>query len=237
MNSFHDSLYSVYQGFKTAKELWESLDCKYKSEVAGAKKFLVGRFLDFKMVDSRTVMSQVQKFQVLLHEIQAEGMALSESFQGAVVIEKLPPGWKDFKNYLKHKRKEMTMEDFVVKLRIEEDNKNFGKDLILPVAKVNVMEQGQSSKNKKGKKKLGMNRGIFKPKFQGKCFNCDKKEVNLIGSNPKEWWLDTGATRHVCSNRDLFTMLEPVTGERIYMGNSAHSAVEGKIDKVTLSND
>ena len=22
-------------------------------------------------------------------------------------------------------------------------------------------------------------------------------EVNLMGSNPKEWWIDTGATRHV----------------------------------------
>ncbi|PKI73693.1 hypothetical protein CRG98_005934 [Punica granatum] len=82
----------VYQGFKTAKELWESLDRKYKSEDAGAKEFLVRRFLDFKMVYSRTVMSQVQEFQVLLHEIQAEGMALNESFQVAVVIEKRPSG-------------------------------------------------------------------------------------------------------------------------------------------------
>ncbi|PKI50936.1 hypothetical protein CRG98_028666 [Punica granatum] len=112
-NSLHDSLYSVYQGFKTAKELWESLDRKYKSDDAGAKKFLVRRFLDFKMVDSRTVMSRVREFQVLLHEIQAEGISLSESFQVSVVIEKLPPGWNDFKNYLKHKRKEMTMEDLV----------------------------------------------------------------------------------------------------------------------------
>ncbi|PKI59004.1 hypothetical protein CRG98_020572 [Punica granatum] len=47
----------------------------------------------------------------------------------------------DFKNYLKHNPKEMTMEDLVVKLRIEEDNKNSGNDLILPAAKVNVMEQ------------------------------------------------------------------------------------------------
>ncbi|PKI44279.1 hypothetical protein CRG98_035353 [Punica granatum] len=126
MNSLHDSFYSVYQGFKTAKELWKSLDRKYKSEDAGAKKFLVERFLDFKMVDSRTIMGQVQEFQVLLHEIQAEGMVLNESFQVVVVIEKLPPGWKDFKNYLKHKRKEMTMEDLVVELQIEEDNKNSG---------------------------------------------------------------------------------------------------------------
>ncbi|PKI72566.1 hypothetical protein CRG98_006943 [Punica granatum] len=53
-------------------------------------------------------------------------------------------------------------------------------------------------------------------------------EVNLIGSNQKEWWLDTDVIRYVCSNRDLFTMLEPVIGERIYMGNSSHSAVEGQ---------
>ncbi|PKI61871.1 hypothetical protein CRG98_017769 [Punica granatum] len=182
---------SDVQGFKTAKELWESLECKYKSKDVGAKKFLIGQFLNFKMVDSRTVMSQVQEFQVLLHEIQVEGMAISESFQVAIVVEKLPLGWKDFKYYLKHKRKEMTMEDLIVKLRIEENNRNFEKDLILPTA----------------------------------------AKVNLIGSNPKEWWLDTGATRHVCSNRDLFTMLELVTGERIYMGNSIDSAVEdqGKV--------
>ncbi|PKI43676.1 hypothetical protein CRG98_035936 [Punica granatum] len=58
-------------------------------------------------------------------------------------------------------------------------------------------------------------------------------EMNLIRSNPKEWWLDTGAIRHVCSNRELFTTLKLVTGEMIYMGNSAHSAVEGQ-GKVVL---
>ena len=26
-------------------------------------------------------------------------------------------------------------------------------------------------------------------------------EVNLIGSNPREWWIDTSATRHVCSDK------------------------------------
>ena len=75
------------------------------------------------MVDSKTVDSQVQEIQLILHDIQAEGMVLSETFQVAAVIEKLPPGWKDFKNYLKHKRKEMTLEDLIVKLHIEEDNR------------------------------------------------------------------------------------------------------------------
>ena len=61
------------------------------------------------MVDSKTVVRQVQELQVILHEIHVEGMLLSETFQVAVIIEKMPIAWKDFKNYLKHKRKEMSL--------------------------------------------------------------------------------------------------------------------------------
>ena len=59
----------IHYAIKTTKELWESLDRKYKIEDVEAKKFVVGRFLDFKMVDSRTVISQMQEIQVILHEI------------------------------------------------------------------------------------------------------------------------------------------------------------------------
>ena len=71
----------------------------------------MGHFLKYKMVDSKTVVSQVQELQVILHEIHAERMILSKTFQVATIIEKLPHTWKDFKNYLKHKIKEMNIED------------------------------------------------------------------------------------------------------------------------------
>ncbi|KZV48683.1 hypothetical protein F511_26131 [Dorcoceras hygrometricum] len=83
LNGLADALYNVFCEKKTAKELWESLDRKYKTEDAGAKKFLVGRFLDFKMLDSKRVISQVQELQLILHDIHDEGMTLSESFQVA----------------------------------------------------------------------------------------------------------------------------------------------------------
>ncbi|KZV55089.1 hypothetical protein F511_30551 [Dorcoceras hygrometricum] len=90
LNGLADALYNVFCEKKTAKEFWKSLYRKYKTEDAGAKKFLVGRFLDFKMLDSKPVISQVQELQLILHDIHAEGMTLSESFQVAAIIEKLP---------------------------------------------------------------------------------------------------------------------------------------------------
>ena len=79
------------------------------------------------MVDSKTVASQVQEHQVILHEIHAERMILSETFQVATIIEKMPPAWKDFKNYLKLKRKEMSIKDLIIRLLIKEDNIEFEK--------------------------------------------------------------------------------------------------------------
>ncbi|GKG47073.1 hypothetical protein Tco_0504270, partial [Tanacetum coccineum] len=90
--------------------LWESLERKYKTKNAGTKKFVVAHFLDYKMVDSKNVITYVQDLQVLMHEIHAKGMTVNETFQVAAIIEKLPPSWVDFKNYLKHKRKEMSVE-------------------------------------------------------------------------------------------------------------------------------
>ncbi|XP_047320211.1 uncharacterized protein LOC124924182 [Impatiens glandulifera] len=212
LNGLSDSLYNVYSEKNTAKEH----ERKYKTEDAGVKKFMVGRFLDYKMVDSRPVIKQVLEIQVILHEIHVEGMNLGETFQVAAIIEKLPPSWNDFKNYLKHKQKEMNVEEL------------HGKDK----KKHNSFVKNRSL-NPKG--------GISK-KFTGKCFNCNgmghrssdcKKprrvreanltqglsdmdlcamisEVNLVGSNPRELWVDTGATRHVCSNKEVFSSLEEV---------------------------
>ncbi len=53
-------------------------------------------------------------------------------------------------------------------------------------------------------------------------------ELNVIESNLKDWWIDTGASRHVCVNKNHFTTFELVHGEKIYMANAAVASVEGK---------
>ncbi|KAM1728875.1 hypothetical protein PS1_019572 [Malus domestica] len=77
LNALDNALYNVHSPIKNAKALWNSLDKKYKTEDAGMKKFVVGRFLDYKMTDSKKVINQVQELQLILHEIHLEGMSLS----------------------------------------------------------------------------------------------------------------------------------------------------------------
>ena len=45
LNGLDNTSYNVYSPIQTAKELWESLDKKYKTEDAGLKKPVVGHFL------------------------------------------------------------------------------------------------------------------------------------------------------------------------------------------------
>ena len=59
LNGLDDSLYN-YSPITTAKKLWASLDEKYKTEDTDTKKFVIGRFLKYKMVDNKTGISQVQ---------------------------------------------------------------------------------------------------------------------------------------------------------------------------------
>ena len=54
---------------KIARELWDSLDKKNRIEDAGTKKFIVGRFLDYKMLDSKTEIIQVQELQLIMQKV------------------------------------------------------------------------------------------------------------------------------------------------------------------------
>ena len=81
LNRLDDTLYGIYSSCNFAKELWDSLEKKYKTEDSSAKKFVIGKFLKYIMVDTKTVMKQVEELQVLTHELHLEGCSINEHFQ------------------------------------------------------------------------------------------------------------------------------------------------------------
>jgi len=75
------------------------------------------------MTNDKTIEEQSHELQKIAHEIFVEGMKLPEQFQIDVVIDKLPPAWKNFKNTLRHKTKEFSLESLITRLRIEEETR------------------------------------------------------------------------------------------------------------------
>ncbi|GJW33432.1 DNA polymerase zeta catalytic subunit-like protein [Tanacetum coccineum] len=55
-----------------AKRLREIMEKKYRTQVACSKKFVVGKFLNFKMNDAKPVVKQVEELQIIVHEMEVE---------------------------------------------------------------------------------------------------------------------------------------------------------------------
>ncbi|KAL6189326.1 hypothetical protein ACLB2K_040715 [Fragaria x ananassa] len=151
LNALDDSLYDIYSKFGSARDLWVSLENKYKTEVACSKNFVVGKFLNYKMVDAKSVVKQVEELQVIVHELDEEGMGLNPNFLVGSVIEKLPPSWKDFKVYLKHLTEDMNFEQLVLKLRVEEGSRNNERADVVSMEANHYQKMGLGRRNKKNR--------------------------------------------------------------------------------------
>ncbi|CAN6677554.1 unnamed protein product [Malus baccata var. baccata] len=154
LNDLDDSLYDAYSSYKTAKDMWESMDKKYKSEVASSKN------------DTKFVVKQVEELQVIVHELDEENLGLEKGFVVGSIVKKLPSNWNDFKIYLKHLTKDMSMDQMILKLRVEEDHhKNEKYDASSVEAKANIDATKRGLTTVKGK--------TFK-NIKGGCWVCGK---------------------------------------------------------------
>ncbi|KAF3636462.1 putative DPH4 -like protein isoform 1 [Capsicum annuum] len=175
LSGLQDDLYNVYSRTKTSKELWGSLERKYKIENTGIKKFFVARFLDFKLIDSESVVSQVQELHVIIHDLLAEEdnktaerrSKGNSTINGAHIVE-------DDQNNSK-KRKKVEHGSNQPKKKFKEKCFNFGKighkftDCRAP---------------KKGKKKDQTNMIESNKECDDLCAMVS--EYNSVG-NPREW--------------------------------------------------
>ncbi|CAA7043443.1 unnamed protein product [Microthlaspi erraticum] len=119
-------------------------------------------------------MEQVEALQLITHEIAAEGMSICESFTVNSFIEKLPPGWMYFKNYLTHKRKTITLEDLIVKLRVESRNRE-ANAVFIHTNDVNLAEHKRNGKGKiPPHSSTSLKKQVEPKNFKWKCHKCGK---------------------------------------------------------------
>ena len=112
---------------------------KYIVKDARTQKYAIGNFRKFQMTEDRDVSSQIHDY----HMLVTKDIKLLKPFVAGYLIETLPDSWKDYKNSMKHKRKQMSLKDIIIHIRIEEQNKTREKveRAVELSSKANVVEE------------------------------------------------------------------------------------------------
>ena len=74
------------------------------------------------MTEDRDVSSQIHDYHLLINDLVIEDIKLPEPFVANYLAETLTKSWKDYQNNMKHKRKQMSLKDVIIHIRIEEQN-------------------------------------------------------------------------------------------------------------------
>jgi len=135
-------LFDLFVIFKSAKIIWTKLEAKYGSDDAGKRKHVVRKWLQFQIVNDKPIMEQVHVYKNLCAEVLNEGIKMCKILQANVLIEKFPPSWSDYRNHLKHKKKDLTLQELISHMRTEEANwlKDKLESLSLNSSKANFVE-------------------------------------------------------------------------------------------------
>lgn len=156
VNNMTNNLFDPFEEQRFAKSIWDSLVKQYGKDDAGRKKCLVGKWMQFQMVDDSPIMEQVQEYENLVADILNEGMHICEVLQASVLLEKFPPSWNDFRNHLKHEKRDFTLHDLIGRMQTEEANRLKDKQLLLVINNysVNLVESSGSGKDRFKKTKI-----------------------------------------------------------------------------------
>jgi hypothetical protein len=119
-----DNLVDTYLQMKTRKDIWEALEAQYGASDADGELYVMEQFLDFRMVEDRSVVEQAHEVQAPAKELENNSKeapcVLPNKFVAGAIITKMPHSWRDFATSLKHKRKEFTFDDLIATLDVEE---------------------------------------------------------------------------------------------------------------------
>ncbi|KAH6775582.1 multidrug resistance-associated protein 10 [Perilla frutescens var. hirtella] len=241
LNHMTNSLFDLLVNTRSAKLIWETLEKKYGGDDAGKRKYVVGKWLQFRMVDDKSIMEQLHEYENLTAAVLNEGMKIHMRTEEA--------------NRMKDKS--LSLFSNSINANLIESAVGKGKDHFVPKKDKLDWKKKNLSNDKKITKKPPSKLTCWVCRNPGhKAYQCPKcqgqsqrpnlppnqahltetddivvavvVEVNLV-ENKKDWVLDTGASRHFCGNKELFHNFEDTgEGECVYMGNSSVAGVLGK---------
>ncbi|GJY62494.1 zinc finger, CCHC-type containing protein [Tanacetum coccineum] len=259
LNGMFDSLFDVYQNVETSKELWDTLEAKYMADDASSKKFLVSNFTNYKMTDSRPVLEQYNELLGILGRFTQHKMNIDESIKieldshlrteeslraqdndkpkgnnvdGPSVVNMVENNnssrYNDNKDKRKHhdtranpnKKPKVTCWKCEKPGHLKKNCKAGNVGNIANGSGTKGSKDG-SSNPLKGQDMFNKSPQIYYVTYVSEAFFVQDDDV--------AWWVDSGATVHVCKDRCWFKTYESLNdGSILHMGNESTALVHGR---------
>ncbi|KAL0334057.1 UNVERIFIED_CONTAM: hypothetical protein Sangu_1561900 [Sesamum angustifolium] len=122
LNHMNNYMFDLFVNYRRAKEIWITLETRCEGDNAGRKKYLVGQWLQFQMIEEKPTMDQIHEYENLVADILSEGMEMCEILQVNILL-KYPFYLEEYRNHLKHKKRDLTLEELIGHMRTEESNR------------------------------------------------------------------------------------------------------------------
>jgi hypothetical protein len=232
---------------ETSKGAWDCLKGIFESKGPVRKATLYKQLLRMKKKANVTITQHVNDFTSKAGQLEEAGIEIPDELLSIMLLNSLPEEYENFSVAIESRDDIPTLEVLKAKLK-EEEARQSDRDAKTGDKSDALMARGGAHRgrhpwrNTSANLKDGSAR-MNTPKFDGKCFNCDKvghrsrdcrikpkqnktsnadNALTSIACNAElttesgVWCLDSGATRHMCNNRQKFGTLNKDDNTRVY---------------------
>ena len=232
----------------TSSEAWNGLKTVFESRGPVRKAALYKQLLRMEKEPDIAITQYVSKFTNKAEQLEEAGIKIPDELLSIMLLSSLPTEFENFCIAIESQDNLPTLENLKIKIIEEEARQN--ERAIKKDANENMSEAFFVRGTRESSKQSSMNQNNFR--FNGKCFSCGKighksqfrrsKERNesnqvsdaltVIACNVEHieksnaWYLDSGATRHMCNNAQNFENL--MSNEKLRVYTAAESFVESK---------
>lgn len=231
----------------TSHQAWKKLEDTYMPRGPLQKVSLYKKLTNLRMTENSNVVQYLNEFSEIYDKLKETGIEIQEELLAIMLMSSLP---KEFDNFVIAMETRDTLPSLsILKQKLLEEGKR-RQEKVVEETTTQQAFTAKSSTNKNNKKPGSNNK--FKKNFKGKCFicgvtghfasKCDKRNDNnktqamtMLAAthasvlNCKKWYIDSGATSHMCNDRSMFINYQ-THNEIILLAGDKHIDAIGKGD-------
>ena len=225
---------------KTAFEMWDRL-ARYNQSSSLDKQMRLREKLSMFRFNSGDMKLHVERFDKLIMEIRTSGMTLSDPEACAILLKSLPNEYGSFVQACRFSA--VAWELNAIREKVLSEAERLSETLVNNESTAleahygsKYNKHGKHRKQTKNKKNVTCFKCGKKGHYKSECYQKDESHVALWSSDMTHnsqddirWVIDSGATNHMCKNKDLFHNLKQEDNGReiVTAKNGAKIKVKG----------